>query len=225
MPSGVAQTPTLVSLFARLLEPHPAGFLLARTVFLRGLGLVFFSAFYSYLLQVQGLIGPRGILPANTYLQLLDEHLDVPARAVQVPTLFHITGAGQSALWCAVILGLFASKLASGDPQWRHLTALDHYYENGPLPTVFAWYAQHLPHAVHVATAVVILALELGVVWLAFFPRRWIEATAPSPPPRSARPVARPPPRPPSSRTRSETPPSRPRPASRSSSSGCRWHG
>ena len=38
---------------------------LARWLFLRALGLIYFSAFYALLFQVRGLIGPRGILPAS----------------------------------------------------------------------------------------------------------------------------------------------------------------
>lgn len=63
-------------------------------------------------------------------------------------------------------------KLASGDPTWRDLSAMDHYYENGPLPTWIGWYAQQLPHWFHAATALVTLLLELVVVVFAFFPRR-----------------------------------------------------
>jgi len=44
------------------------GYLAARWVFLRGLGLIFFSAFYSLAFQIRGLIGPHGILPARDYL-------------------------------------------------------------------------------------------------------------------------------------------------------------
>ena len=35
-------------------------------------------------------------------------------------------------------------KLLSGEPQWRNLTAMDKYYENGPLPTWLGWYVQQL---------------------------------------------------------------------------------
>jgi hypothetical protein len=45
--------------------------LIARWLFLRALGLIYFSAFLSLLFQVRGLIGPRGILPAGEYLQTL----------------------------------------------------------------------------------------------------------------------------------------------------------
>jgi len=43
----------------------------ARWFFLRALGLIFFSAFYSLWFQIHGLIGERGILPATEYLQLV----------------------------------------------------------------------------------------------------------------------------------------------------------
>jgi len=46
-------------------EQRP-GHLWSRWVFLRALGLFYFSAFYSLLFQIKGLIGPSGILPATT---------------------------------------------------------------------------------------------------------------------------------------------------------------
>jgi lipase maturation factor 1 len=64
-------------------------------------------------------------------------------------------------------------KLLSGDQEWRHLSAMDDYYQNGPLPTWIGWYIQHLPHRFHVATAFSTLALELVIVWMLFLPRRW----------------------------------------------------
>ncbi len=63
-------------------------------------------------------------------------------------------------------------KLLSGDPEWRHLTAMDEYYQNGPLPTWIGWYVQHLPHWFQVATAGGTLVIELAIVWLLFLPRR-----------------------------------------------------
>jgi lipase maturation factor 1 len=63
-------------------------------------------------------------------------------------------------------------KLLSGDTEWRHLTAMDEYYQNGPLPTWVGWYVEHLPHWFHVSTAGATLALELGLVFLMFFGRR-----------------------------------------------------
>ena len=65
------------------------------------------------------------------------------------------------------------AKLLSGDSEWRHLTAMDEYYQNGPLPTWIGWYVQHLPHWFHAGTAGATLALELVLVWMLFLPRRW----------------------------------------------------
>jgi len=42
--------------------------LIARWLFLRALGLIYFSAFFALLFQVRGLIGTQGILPAANYL-------------------------------------------------------------------------------------------------------------------------------------------------------------
>ena len=63
-------------------------------------------------------------------------------------------------------------KLLSGDEEWRNLTAMDEYYQNGPLPTWIGWYAEHLPHWFHAATAAGTLVMELGIVLMLFFPRR-----------------------------------------------------
>src|ERR1700722_13990461 len=41
---------------------------ISRWIFLRALGLIYFSAFYSLFFQIRGLNGPRGILPASEYL-------------------------------------------------------------------------------------------------------------------------------------------------------------
>jgi hypothetical protein len=42
---------------------------IARWLFLRSVGIIYFSAFFSLVYQVRGLIGVRGILPAAEYLQ------------------------------------------------------------------------------------------------------------------------------------------------------------
>ena len=63
-------------------------------------------------------------------------------------------------------------KLLSGDIEWRNFTAMDEYYQNGPLPTWIGWYIEHLPHWFHAATVAGTLAMELAVVWMLFLPRR-----------------------------------------------------
>jgi hypothetical protein len=75
--------------------------------------------------------------------------------------------------WFRIYFQSGAVKLLSGDPQWRNFTAMDDYYQNGPLPTWIGWYVQHLPHRFHAFTAGATLVLELGLVWMMFFPRRW----------------------------------------------------
>ena len=48
-----------------------ASHFIARWLFLRALGLIYFSAFFALLFQVRGLIGSQGILSAADYLQML----------------------------------------------------------------------------------------------------------------------------------------------------------
>jgi lipase maturation factor 1 len=235
-----------------------SGHLISRWLFLRALGLIYFSAFFSLIFQIHGLIGPDGILPADRYLQAVEQSLSPWQRVWYAPTLLWwsssstmlsvLCWAGMLGsallilnLWPRVMLGicfvcflsfiagaqefssyqsdgmlleagfislLFAPpalrpglgwrhppsraslfllrwewfriyfesgavKLLSGEPQWRNFTAMDEYYQNGPLPTWIGWYAQHLPHRFHAATAFATLALELGVVWMLFLPRRF----------------------------------------------------
>ncbi|MFN2548977.1 MAG: lipase maturation factor family protein [Myxococcales bacterium] len=228
-----------------------------RWIWLRALGLIFLSAFYSLAFQITGLNGPNGILPAREYLPELREAVG-PIKALwYAPTLFWLSSS-DAALIAVVLLGALASvlltaniapraciaialvcflsfvgaaqdfasyqsdgmlleaafislflapkgfrprlgdtqpprfvvflliwewfriyfesgvvKILSGDPQWRSLTAMDHYYENGPLPSWVGWYVQQeLPHGFHAATVVLTFVLELVVVLLAFAPRR-----------------------------------------------------
>jgi hypothetical protein len=63
-------------------------------------------------------------------------------------------------------------KLLSGDVEWRNFTAMDEYYQNGPLPAWIGWYVEHLPHWFHAATVAATLGMELAVVWMLFLPRR-----------------------------------------------------
>jgi hypothetical protein len=74
--------------------------------------------------------------------------------------------------WFRIYFQSGAVKLLSGESQWRNFTAMDEYYQNGPLPTWIGWYAQHLPHGFHAFTAGATLVMELGLVWMLFLPRR-----------------------------------------------------
>jgi lipase maturation factor 1 len=232
--------------------------LIPRWIFLRALGLICFSAFYSLLFQIRGLIGPEGILPAQQYLQAVTRSFPGFTRYWFAPTVFwfatsnrmllSITMIGLTAsllvianVWprftllvcffCflsfvsaagdfsnyqsdgmlleAVFISLFFAprgiwpglgtasppsfasrflllwewfriyfesglvKLLSGDQQWRHFTAMDEYYQNGPLPTWIGWYMQHLPHWFHAFTAAATLFMELALVFMLFLPRRF----------------------------------------------------
>jgi len=243
-----------------LFGPGPTGangHLKARWLFLRALGLIYFSAFYSLLFQIRGLIGPSGILPAREYLETVSRYMGAE-RFWFAPTLFWIRSSDVALMavcWAgliasiAVVLNLWprgmlfvcfvaflsfvagaqdfagyqsdgmlleagfiallfapdgfrpgigadqppsrtslfllqwewfriyfesgVAKIASGDLEWRHLTAMDEYYQNGPLPTWIGWYMEHLPHRFHVATAGATLLLELVIVWMLFLPRQF----------------------------------------------------
>jgi len=245
-----------------LFEPEPTGegkptHLLPRWIFLRTLGLIYFSAFYSLIFQIRGLNGPGGILPAAEYLPNVAQYYSGLSRFWFAPTLFWFS-ASNHALMLVCWIGLLASvavvfnlwpravllvclvcflsfvsaaqdfssyqsdgmlleagfislffaprglrpglgahgpsraslfllrwewfriyfesgvvKLTSGDYSWRHLTAMDDYYQNGPLPTWIGWYVQQLPHWFHAASALMTLVAELGLVFMLFLPRRW----------------------------------------------------
>jgi hypothetical protein len=231
--------------------------LIPRWLFLRAMGLIYFSAFFSLIFQIRGLIGPEGILPASDYLQAV-AHSFGHARFWFAPTLVWLSSGAQMLVflcWAGMVASLLLSlnvwprgtlaicfvcflsfvsaagdfsgyqsdgmlleagfialffappgfrpglgakrppsraslfllqwewfriyfesgmvKIASGEPQWRNMTAMDEYYQNGPLPTWVGWYVQHLPHWFHALTAYSTLALELGLVWMLFLPRRW----------------------------------------------------
>lgn len=74
--------------------------------------------------------------------------------------------------WFRIYFESGVAKLASHDPEWRNFTALDEYYQNGPLPTWIGYYVQHFPHGFHATLTLTTLVLELGLVWMAFLPRR-----------------------------------------------------
>src|SRR3989442_12427135 len=62
-------TPSFLRWFAGRRPPGAPGYLIPRWIFLRALGLVYFSAFYSFVVQIRGLIGSNGLLPAGEYLE------------------------------------------------------------------------------------------------------------------------------------------------------------
>src|SRR5882762_3917075 len=83
--------------------------LLPRWIFLRALGLIYYSAFFSLVFQIRGLIGPHGILPANEYLQALFERFGY-ASYWYAPTLLWFS-SGSRALMVICWAGMIASLL------------------------------------------------------------------------------------------------------------------
>lgn len=82
---------------------------LSRWMFLRALGVIYLIAFVSFWVQVKGLIGPQGVLPAQDFLQALRRHLG-PERYRVVPTVLWLD-AGGPALDAVCALGVLASLL------------------------------------------------------------------------------------------------------------------
>ncbi len=86
-----------------------------RSVFLRGLGLVYVSAFGSMAVQVDGLIGSRGVLPAADYLERARQVLG-PAVYWRLPTLLWLDSSDRvlhALCWGGLLLAtlLFAGFL------------------------------------------------------------------------------------------------------------------
>src|SRR5256885_3540952 len=99
--------------FAGLLasQDDPAStYLWPRWIVLRGLGLIFLSAFYSLAFQIHGLIGERGILPAREYLLNVRQALGFLRGLWYAPTLLWL-GAGNRGLTLIVVLGIIGSEL------------------------------------------------------------------------------------------------------------------
>src|SRR5579884_2014086 len=83
--------------------------LIPRWIFLRALGLIYFSAFYSLVFQIRGLIGPNGILPANSYLQAVSQSVGHLSRYWYAPSLLWISSASTMLValcWAGMIASL-----------------------------------------------------------------------------------------------------------------------
>ena len=83
--------------------------LIPRWLFLRALGLIYFSAFYSLFFQIRGLIGPDGVLPAEGYLQAVARSAMAHARFWYVPSLLWISSGSRMLLllcWAGMITSI-----------------------------------------------------------------------------------------------------------------------
>ena len=63
-------------------------------------------------------------------------------------------------------------KLNANDAPWDELTALTYHYWTQPLPNPLSWYAHHLPVWLHSASCALMLAIEIGLPFAVFGPRR-----------------------------------------------------
>jgi hypothetical protein len=88
----------------------PSNGVVARWAFLRALAAIYFSAFFSLLFQIKGLIGPQGILPAQQYLAEVGQSLSAE-RFWVAPSLFWFS-ASSPMLMVLTWVGLVASILA-----------------------------------------------------------------------------------------------------------------
>jgi predicted DCC family thiol-disulfide oxidoreductase YuxK len=97
-------------LWGKRLEAPRYG-LVAR-LFVQALGLVYFAAFISLFVQIPGLLGENGILPAGPYLQAAGAQLGYASRWF-LPTLAWL-GADAGTLQLIALLGAAAALLAVG---------------------------------------------------------------------------------------------------------------
>ena len=114
-PSGIERLQNAVTW---LLGPEPAsdkhpGHLWARWIVLRALGLIYFSAFYSLLFQIKGLIGVNGLLPAADYLQAVASAVHGMQKIWFAPTLLWIDSSNHALVaicWIGLIASLFSGR-------------------------------------------------------------------------------------------------------------------
>ncbi|HXB99836.1 MAG TPA: lipase maturation factor family protein, partial [Terriglobales bacterium] len=81
-----------------------------RWIFLRALGCIYFSAFFSLVFQIRGLIGPEGILPAGEYLRAVSGSVGYIRGLWFVPTLLWLA-SGPHMLMALCWVGMGASLL------------------------------------------------------------------------------------------------------------------
>jgi len=122
----VAAHRTLFHLLTRFLFGHraePPTYALVEWLFIRILGLIYFMAFASLAVQITGLIGSRGILPAGDYLQAIYDRFGSQSYGL-VPTVFWLN-SGDAFLKAVCVAGaVLALVLIAGYAQRLILIAL-----------------------------------------------------------------------------------------------------
>lgn len=63
-------------------------------------------------------------------------------------------------------------KLASGDPSWRNLSALDYHYWTQPLPNTISWFVNQLPAWADHLSVLFMFFVQLVLSFFIFAPRR-----------------------------------------------------
>jgi len=87
-----------------------ASYVLTRWVFLRALGVIYLIAFVSLWVQIRGLIGSQGIVPAQQYLHAVEGYVGGVARYRFAPSVLWL-GAGDGALHLVCALGALCAVL------------------------------------------------------------------------------------------------------------------
>jgi hypothetical protein len=135
--------------------------LLPRWIFLRALGLIYYSAFFSLVFQIKGLIGPRGILPAGEYLPALAERFGHVAYWY-VPTLLWFS-SNNHMLMAICWVGMIASVLL-----------VLNLWPRGMLAICFACFLSFVSAAQDFSAYQSDgMLLEAGFIALFFAPRGW----------------------------------------------------
>jgi lipase maturation factor 1 len=254
--AGASGLPGIADGTARAIDAQGTDYRLSAWLFLRLLAVVYLAAFTSLWVQIDGLVGSKGIAPAEAFLHeaklqyggasyyllptlcwfgagdgilhflcgsgvllailLLIGILPGPAclglwalylslsvigqefLGYQWDTL--LTETGLLAVFLApwkprprlltgtcpsrIVIWLFhwllfrlifmsgLVKLLSGDPTWRHLTALQFHYQTQPIPTWTSWYMHQLPAWFQGVSVVFTFVLELVLPICIFGPRQ-----------------------------------------------------
>ena len=95
------------TLINAVIHPSPDSYALVRAVFVRLLGLVYLIAFASFGVQMAGLVGSDGILPAAEFLERVREIFGASGYRL-VPTVFWVS-ASDAALTAGIVAGLALS--------------------------------------------------------------------------------------------------------------------